>query len=163
MSNEDTVAASAPVTRIMTSPVTTINASDTLGSAAEIMAMNDIGSVVVIEGTKPIGIITERDIVKQVAGGSDALKKPVKQLLFKPLITADPTTTIQDAFTMMLKNNIRRLPVVDESKLIGIVTDKDLLRWVLRLWYEPNVPPHIKAALDQIFYHGLIRDHISKV
>ena len=160
MSNEDTMSGKAPVSRIMTSPVTTINASDTLGSAAEAMATNNIGAVPVIEGTKPIGIITERDIVKQVVGASDALKRPIKQLLLKSLITVEPTTSIQEAFTMMLKNDIRRLPVVDEGKLVGIVTEKDLMRWVLRLWYEPNVPPHIKAALDQIFYHGLIRDHM---
>jgi len=48
----------------------------------------------------------------------------------------------------MLKNKIRRLPVVDDGKLVGIVTEKDLMRWVLRVSYEPNIPPHIKAVLD---------------
>jgi CBS domain-containing protein len=142
MPNEDTVE------RIMTSPVKTINASDTLGSAAEAMVMNEIGAVVVIEGTNLIGIVTERDIVKQVVGPNGALKKPVKQLLLKSLITVEPTTTIQEAFEIMLKNKIRRLPIVDKSKLVGIVTEKDLMRWVLRVCYEPNVPPHIKAVLE---------------
>ena len=142
MSNEDTVA------RIMTSPVKTINASDTLGSAAEAMVMNEIGAVVVVDGTNLIGIVTERDIVKQVVRTKDVLMKPVKQLLFKSLITVDPKTTVQQAFATMLKNKIRRLPVVDESKLVGIVTEKDLMRWVLRVCYEPNIPPHIKAALE---------------
>ena len=142
MSNEDTVA------RIMTSPVKTINADDTLGSAAEAMVMNEIGAVVVTEGANLIGIVTERDIVKQVVGTREALKKPVKQLLFKSLITVEPRTTIQEAFSTMLKNKIRRLPVVKESKLVGIVTEKDLMRWVLRVCYEPNIPPHIKAVLE---------------
>ena len=142
MSNDDTVA------RIMTSPVKTINANDTLSSAAEAMVMNEIGAVVVVDDTNLIGIVTERDIVKQVVRTKDALMKPVKQLLFKPLITADPKTTIQQAFATMLKNKIRRLPVVDESKLVGIVTEKDLMRWVIRVCYEPNIPPHIKAVLE---------------
>ncbi|MGO9644146.1 MAG: cyclic nucleotide-binding/CBS domain-containing protein [Candidatus Bathyarchaeia archaeon] len=142
MSDEDTVA------HIMTSPVKTINASDRLGSAAEVMVMNEIGAVVVIEGTNLIGIVTERDIVKQVVGASDVLKKPVKQVLVKSLITVEPGTTIQEAFATMLKNKIRRLPVVDGSKLVGIVTDKDLMRWALRVCYEPNIPPHIKAVLE---------------
>jgi CBS domain-containing protein len=142
MSNEDTVA------RIMSSPVKTINASDTLGSAAEAMVMNEIGAVVVIEGTNLLGIVTERDIVKQVVRASDVLKKSVKQLLFKSLVTVGPNTTIQEAFATMLKNKIRRLPVVDGSKLVGIVTEKDLMRWVLRVCYEPNLPPHIKAILE---------------
>jgi CBS domain-containing protein len=142
MSNEDTVA------RIMSSPVKTINASDTLGSAAEAMVMNEIGAVVVIEGTNLLGIVTERDIVKQVVRASDVLKKSVKQLLFKSLVTVGPNTTIQEAFATMLKNKIRRLPVVDGNKLVGIVTEKDLMRWVLRVCYEPNMPPHIKAILE---------------
>src|SRR5208282_5251158 len=100
MSNEDTVAG------VMTSPVKTINASDTLGTAAEAMVINEIGAVVVIEGMNLIGIVTERDIVKQVVGASDVLKKPVKQLLFKSLVTVEPTTMIQDAFETMLKNKI---------------------------------------------------------
>jgi CBS domain-containing protein len=119
-----------------------------LSSAAEAMVMNEIGAVVVVEGTNLIGIVTERDIVKQVVRTKDVLMKPVKQLLFKSLITVDPKTTIQQAFATMLKNKIRRLPVVDESKLVGIVTEKDLMRWVLRVCYEPNIPPHIKAVLE---------------
>jgi CBS domain-containing protein len=63
-------------------------------------------------------------------------------------VTAAPKTSIQEAFELMLENKVRRLPVVDNEKLLGIVTDKDLMRWVLRVSYEPNVPPHIKAILE---------------
>ena len=73
MSSEDTV------NRIMTAPVKTINAHETLGSAAETMVMNEIGAVVVVENNKPIGIITERDIVKHAVGAGDLLKKPTKE------------------------------------------------------------------------------------
>lgn len=142
MPNEDILG------RVMTSPVKTINASDTVGTAAEIMVKNEIGAVIVLEGNNPVGIITERDIVKQVVRANDALKKPAKQQLSKPIVTARSNTTIQEAFETMLKNKIRRLPVVDDGKLIGIVTEKDLMRWVLRVSYEPNIPPHIKAVLD---------------
>jgi len=48
----------------------------------------------------------------------------------------------------MLKNEVRRLPVLDDGKLVGIVTEKDLMRWVLRVSYEPNIPPHIKSILE---------------
>ena len=142
MSNEDVLG------RVMTSPVKTINARETVGTAAEIMVNNGIGAVIVVDGKTPVGIITERDIVKQVVRASDALKKPVKQQLSKPLVTGTSNTTIQEGFETMLKNRIRRLPVVDKDKLVGIVTDKDLMRWVLRVSYEPNIPPHIKAVLE---------------
>jgi len=132
----------------MTAPVKTINAYDTLGSAAEIMVMNEIGSVVVTEDDKPIGIVTERDIVKHAVQPGNLLKTTTKELVSKPLITVEPRTTIQEAFATMLKDKIRRLPVVDNNKLVGIVTEKDLMRWALRVCYEPNLPPHIKAILE---------------
>jgi len=132
----------------MTSPVKTINAGENVGTAAEIMVKNGIGAVIVVDDKAPVGIITERDIVKQVVKANDALKKPLKQQLSKPLVTGTSNTTIQEAFETMLKNKIRRLPVVDKDKLVGIVTDKDLMRWVLRVSYEPNIPPHIKAVLE---------------
>jgi len=142
MPNEDVLG------KVITGPVKTINASDTFGVAAETMVKNEIGAVVVVEGKNPIGIITERDIVRQIVRANDALKKLVKQQLSKPLVTGSPSTTIQEAFETMLKNKIRRMPVVDQGKLVGIVTEKDLMRWVLRVSYEPNIPPHIKAVLD---------------
>ena len=144
MPNEDVLS------RVMSSPVKTIDASDTVGTAAEIMVKNEIGAVIVLEGKNPVGIITERDIVKQVVRANDALEKPVKQQFSKPLVTGRSNTTIQEAFETMLKNRIRRLPVIDNGKLIGIVTEKDLMRWVLRVSYEPNIPPHIKAVLDTL-------------
>ncbi len=133
---------------VMSKPVTTMNSSDTLGVAAEMMVKQDIGSVVVVEGKNPVGIITERDITKQVIKGNDVLKKSVKQVMSKPLITASPTMSVQQAFESMLKNKVRRLPILDGNSLVGIVTTKDIMRWVLRVSYEPNIPPHIKAILE---------------
>ena len=105
-------------------------------------------SVVVVEGKQPVGIITERDITKQVIKGSAVLKKPVKNVITKALVTAPPDMSIQEAFELMLMNKIRRLPVLENNKLVGIVTEKDLMRWVLRVSYEPNIPKHIQMILD---------------
>lgn len=133
---------------VMSSPVTTMNSTDTLRVAAEIMVKQDIGSVVVLEGKTPVGIVTERDITKQVIKGDDVLKKQVKQVMSKPLVTASPGMSVQQAFELMLKNKIRRLPILDGNSLVGIVTSKDIMRWVLRVSYEPNIPPHIKSILE---------------
>ncbi len=133
---------------IMSSPVRTMDASGTLGVAAQLMIQHDIGSVIVVEGKNPVGIITERDITKQVIKGNAVLKKPVKQAMSKPLVTAKPNMPIQEAFELMLKNKIRRLPILDGGGLTGIVTTQDIMRWVLRVSYEPNIPKHIKAILE---------------
>lgn len=133
---------------VMSSPVTTMDSKRTLGDAAQLMIRHDIGSVVVVEGKNPVGIVTERDITKQVIKGKDVLKKPIKQVMSKPLLTATPNLAVQEAFELMLKNKVRRLPILDGKELKGIVTTQDIMRWVLRVSYEPNVPKHIKAILE---------------
>jgi CBS domain-containing protein len=132
----------------MSSPVVTIDSKGNLESAAQIMVEHEIGSVVVVEGKRPVGMITERDITKQVIKGGGVLKEPVKNLMTKKIVTAPPDMSIQEAFELMLMNKIRRLPVLENNNLIGIVTEKDLMRWVLRVSYEPNVPEHIRMILD---------------
>lgn len=133
---------------VMSSPVTTIDSDSTLDVAARLMVQHDIGSVIVVETKNPIGIVTERDITKQVIKGKDVLKKPIKQVMSKPLVTATSSMSIQDALELMLKNKVRRLPVLEGKDMRGIVTTRDLMRWVLRVSYEPNIPRHIKAILE---------------
>lgn len=133
---------------VMSSPVITIESKENVGSAAKIMVQHDIGSVVVVEGKRPIGIMTERDITKEVVKGDGLLKVPVKNIMTKKLVTAKPEMSLQEAFELMLRNKIRRLPVLENDNLVGIVTEKDLMRWVLRVSYEPNIPEHIKMILD---------------
>ena len=132
----------------MSRPVITIKPSDLLTIAAKKMVKMNIGSVVILEGKTPVGIITERDVTRQVIKGSNALKVPAKKVMSKLNVTASPSTSVQRAFELMLENKVRRLPVLDEGKLLGIVTEKDLMRWVLRVSYEPNIPPHIKSILE---------------
>lgn len=146
MANE--VAEEDTLGHVMSSPVTTMDVNGTVGAAAQLMIQRDIGAVIVVEGKDPIGIITERDITKQVIKGDDVVKKPVKQVMSKPLVTASPNMSVQQAFELMLKNNVRRLPILDGNSLTGMVTTKDIMRWVLRVSYEPNIPPHIKAILE---------------
>jgi CBS domain-containing protein len=133
---------------VMSVPVITINAIDTLRVAAECMVKNNIGAIVVVEGNNPVGIVTERDVTKLVITGDAALMNPVSQVMSHPLRASTKETTIQEAFEIMLEHRIRRLPIVENNELVGIVTEKDLMRWVLRVSYEPNIPKHIKAVLD---------------
>ena len=136
------------VDRVMSTPVITIESKANLSSAAQTMVQHNIGSVVVVEGKKPVGIITERDVTKHVVKGEDALKQSVKNIMAKTLTTAPPDMPIQQALELMLTKKIRRLPILDNNAMVGIVTEKDLMRWVLRVSYEPNIPKHIKMILD---------------
>jgi CBS domain-containing protein len=122
--------------QVMSKPVRTVEPNEKLSGALEEMYKHDIGNVVVVEEQKLVGIVTERDIVRRILKDSRVLQERVNQLMSGPVITASPDVTVQEALEIMLKNKIRQLPVVQEGSLVGIVTDKDLMRSVLRVSYE---------------------------
>ena len=132
----------------MSRQVTTIDSNGTLDLAAKLMVQHDIGSVIVVDGKHPVGIVTERDVTKQVIKASNVLKMPIKQVMSKPLVTATPDMSVQDALELMLTNKVRRLPVLEGKEMRGIVTTRDIMRWVLSVSYEPNIPKHVKEILE---------------
>lgn len=129
------------VSEIMSKNVLTVEASSKVEDALRLMAEKGIGSVVITKGGRPVGILTERDIVKKILKERDILDRRVEEVMSKPLIVVSPETGIFEALQTMRKNNIRRLPVVSGDKLEGIVTEKDLLFWVLKVAYAPYPPP----------------------
>jgi CBS domain-containing protein len=122
--------------QVMSKPVRTVKPDEKLSEALAVMDRNSVGSVVVLEGEKPIGIITERDVIRQILKRTEILQEPVSQVMSKPLITGTPDMLVQDAVRLMLERKIRQLPVVEGNRLVGIVTDRDLMRSVLRVSYE---------------------------
>jgi CBS domain-containing protein len=137
----------AVLSDIMTNYVITVDITERVEEALRLMVKYDIGSVVVVDQEKPVGIITERDITRASLRGDSMLKLPVRSLMSRPLQTIAPDYEIWRAFEVMLKLGVRRLPVLDNEKLVGIVTEKDLARWVLRIFYEPNLPDEIKKLI----------------
>jgi len=113
---------------IMSSPVYTISPTSTVYEAAKIMADNNVGSLVVVEGTRPIGIVTKGDLVKKVlAKGRNPASVVVGEIMSTPLLYVEPTTPILEVAKIMARSNIRHLPVIEGQKLLGIVTDRDIL------------------------------------
>jgi CBS domain-containing protein len=122
--------------QVMTKPVRTVNPDEKVTAALVVMDKNDIGSVIVVDGKSPVGIVTERDVVRQILKRSQILEEPVKQVMSHPVITGSPSMSVQEAIDLMLKNKIGKLPVMEGNSLVGIVSDKDLMRSVLRISYE---------------------------
>jgi len=138
------------VGNVMSRTGRTAPADEPLRAAIALMAENDIGSVVVMRNRSPVGIITERDIMKALDRKSgQALDGLCADLASKPLITVSPDLEVWDAFTIMLRNKIRRLPVTRDGRLAGILTERDLFNWVVGVIYEPNVPDDIKKLIKQ--------------
>jgi CBS domain-containing protein len=138
---EDTVAA------VMSSNPITIEADAPVRKALQVMIKKDIGSLIVVRGGEPLGIITERDVTRRslrAAKIRGVYDRPVARSMSRPLATVPPNTPIWDAFETMVTRKIRRLPIVEGGRLVGIVTERDLFKWVIRVFYEPNIPERIK-------------------
>ncbi len=115
---------------IMHTDVKTADAEDTFADVAKTMRTNGISSVVVLEGKKLSGIVTERDIVNLVAAGGDPHSvKVVHGMTRRDLITVGPKTDISEAAELMVDRNIRHLPVVDRTRVVGVVSIRDLTKW----------------------------------
>ena len=115
---------------VMTKGVMTLDSGDSVLKAAKTLRENTIGSVVVLENGKAVGILTERDIAfKVVAEGADPKKTLIKSIMGKPLKVISADTGLQEAALALKTHKIKRLPVIDKNeKLVGIITEDDMLR-----------------------------------
>jgi len=117
------------VKNVMAKPVITIKKDSSVLSAAKIMSEKSIGSIVVVDEGKPVGIATERDILQKVVSkGLSASQVEMEDIMTKNLITVSGNTSIINAIRIMEKKKVRRLLVMERGKLVGIVTQRDLLR-----------------------------------
>ena len=112
---------------VMTSSPIVLEAGRPIEEAATAMRDRDIGSVIVVRGDEICGIVTDRDItVRAVAEGKDPAKTPLSQICSKELTTATPDLSLDDAVRMMRDKAVRRIPVVEGGKPVGILSLGDL-------------------------------------
>jgi CBS domain-containing protein len=115
------------VEEIMTRDPRTVNASDTIVDAARVMNESDIGDVIVVDGDDVTCIVTDRDIVvRAIAEGRDPQSTSVGDVCTKSLETIEPGASVDDALKKMREADIRRLPVVQDGRPVGIVSLGDL-------------------------------------
>jgi CBS domain-containing protein len=128
------------VSTIMSTKVVKVNANEKVGKALQMMVRDKIGSIVVIEKGKPVGILTERDVSMRVAKGQNVRGMTIRNVMSKPLFTIAPSAEVWQAVEQMVRKDIVRLPVVDGGRLVGMVTERDIFRWMIKIAYEPNLP-----------------------
>jgi CBS domain-containing protein len=123
------------VADVMKRSARTITEETTASAVARLFAENGIGSAVVVdpETDDLIGIVTESDIMHQVATDADVTAVPVGSFMTTPVITISSTDSIDTAATLMRDRSIRRLPVVDDDHLVGMLTTTDLVHYIPRL------------------------------
>ncbi|MEO9365170.1 MULTISPECIES: cyclic nucleotide-binding/CBS domain-containing protein [Candidatus Nitrosocaldus] len=122
------------VTEIMSEgPVDVVEKGLNVFYAANVMRERARGSLVVVDDGKPVGIVTERDIVRRVvAEGRSPSATKVGDIMSTPLISVGPEATVAAAVRIMYENGIRRLPVVENDRVVGMLTVTDLARAMYR-------------------------------
>ncbi len=115
-------------------PLEVINLSDDAYTASKLMKDKQISSIIVIDEEKhPIGIITERDIVRRVVcDKKNASNTSVESIMSKPLVTVEYKANIDEAVAIMTKNKIRRLPIVKDGHLYGLITATNLIKYIFQ-------------------------------
>lgn len=112
---------------VMTKSVLSVDSSVSIKEAAKMMESGGVGSIIVTEKGKPIGIITDRDFAIKVAAHDISLDSPVKEIMSAPLFAITPKESVWMAADLMYTRGIHRLPVIDDDKVVGIITATDLI------------------------------------
>jgi citrate synthase len=116
------------VSEVMSSPVVTAEPSETVAEASARMSDHKVGSVVVVDGARPIGILTERDLVRFAAASGDAASTKVSEWMTEDPDTVGPELLVTEAYVSLSEHGYRHIPVVDGGELQGIVSMRDLMR-----------------------------------
>ena len=113
----------------MKSTILALESSATASDAAKIMEIRDIEAIVVVENKKFIGIVTDRDFTIKLGSHAYPIDTPINRLMSYPLISIDQNAEISVAQNLMKKNKVKRLPVISENALLGMVTMNDIHIW----------------------------------
>lgn len=117
------------VKEVMTKPAIKINYNKTVQQAAKEMAKHRVGSIIIVKGKSPIGIITETDLNKKiVAPAKDPRKLKATDIMSSPIVFSDPDEDVVTAVEKMEKHRVKRLPVISKGKIVGIITNTDIAR-----------------------------------
>lgn len=112
---------------VMNKTVVAAKPEMTIREATKVMSQRHIGSLIVLEGEKIAGIITNTNVLNSIAERKDPDTTAVADVMSKDVITIEPDKRIEDAVELMMKYKIKKLPVVDNEKLVGVITASDIM------------------------------------
>jgi CBS domain-containing protein len=117
------------IQELMTVKPRTVKTGDSIVDAAKLMRGEDAGIAPIVDGERLVGVVTDRDIaIRVVAEGKDPTTTKVEEIASENLVTVKPGQDLDDALRLMAQHQVRRLPVVEDGKLVGIVAQADVAR-----------------------------------
>ncbi|KZN23626.1 signal transduction protein [Haladaptatus sp. R4] len=112
---------------VMTREYVGVSESDSVLGAVRLMHDEGVGSVVVLRGHEPVGIMTESDVIALVANEDDPMETTVSEAMSKPVLSVQPDRSVADAAGMMAQQGIRRIIVTVDDELLGVLTERDVI------------------------------------
>lgn len=129
---------------IMSKQVACVNSNDSVEKAAQLMKQYNVGSIPVCSQNNVVGIVTDRDLaLRSIAGGQNAKQQRVQDVMSSNPVTGNPEMDVHEAAKMMGERQIRRLPIVENNKIVGIVALGDIS-------VEPQLQDNAEQALMNI-------------
>jgi CBS domain-containing protein len=114
------------------SRVWSVSPQSTVFEAIQLMSEKNVGALLVIDGGKLVGILSERDYTRKVAlKGKTSKEMAVKEITSGSVITVTPANTVEDCMRLMTEHRIRHLPVLDENQIVGVISIGDLVNWII--------------------------------
>nr|WP_297593368.1 CBS domain-containing protein [Nitrosopumilus sp.] len=112
---------------IMTKSVISVDSSITVNEAAKMMEDAKVGAVIIMENNEPVGIVTDRDFSVKVAAHAYQITTPIKKIMSSPVLTINSDETIRTAADLMHEEGVRKLPVMQNGDVVGIITATDIV------------------------------------
>ena len=133
---------------VMTKSVISVDASMTINETAKMMEDAKVGAVIIMENNTPIGIVTDRDFAVKVAAHAYEISSPIKQIMSSPLISINSDESVRNAADLMFERGVRKLPVLNDDKVVGIITATDIVN-LLAVCVEED--------MRDMYFHSLAR------
>jgi len=118
------------IDKIMNNSIVSVDSSVSATDAAKMMEDTNVGAVIVLENGSPIGIVTDRDFAIKITAHSYPIDTPVRRIMSSPLISIDSGSDLWTASDLMSSRNVRKLPVIDDDKVVGIITSSDIVKHI---------------------------------
>ncbi|HLC24846.1 MAG TPA: CBS domain-containing protein [Nitrosopumilaceae archaeon] len=118
-----------PVKNLMTKDVVMMPAEHTVKDAAKVMDMEGVGSLIIMKNNEPAGIMTERDFATKVVAHECPASTDISKVMTSPVVYMGPEESVLKASEIMLEKKIRKIPIYDSGKILGIITATDLVRF----------------------------------
>ena len=135
---------------VMNKSVISVDSAMTVNETAKMMEDAKVGAVIIMENNTPVGIVTDRDFAVKIAAHAYQITTPIKQIMSSPLISINSDETVRTAADLMHARGIRKLPVIDDDKVVGIITSTDIVN-LLAVCVEEDMRDMYFHSVARIF------------